>query len=203
MNKNILYFIVAVYSLSLLWIEWQFSQAGVRLYVTDIQGETFFYGIHTTLNMSLLWGTALLFFVSLQCVDRTKDALFFYFALSQVVLFTYLGFDERFLIHEMAGRILQVNDAYLLLLIGFAEVGVLVILGQLLQQSRKALLFLGLASVLFFIMIVIDAKFPAKMQFRLSFEELTKLWASLFLFLFAWEVLMQKVRALKALSSPD
>jgi hypothetical protein len=199
-NKAFLYFIVILYSLSLLWIEWQFSQSGVRLYVTDIKGDVFLYAINTTLNMSLLWGTALLFLVSLQCIDKYKEKMFFYFALSQIVLFVYLGFDERFLIHELAGRILEVNDAYLLLLIGCAEAVILVVIGQLSQKSPKTLLFLGLASVLFLIMILIDAKFPAKMQFRLSFEELTKLWASLFLFLFAWEILIQKIQALKSLS---
>ncbi|WP_353572111.1 hypothetical protein [Candidatus Albibeggiatoa sp. nov. BB20] len=198
MNKAFLYFIVILYSLSLLWIEWQFSQSGVRLYVTDIKGDTFLYAIHTTLNMSLLWGTALLFLVSLQCIDKQKEQLFFYFALSQVLLFIYLGFDERFLIHEMAGRFFEVNDAYLLLLIGCAEAVILLLFGQLRQKSSHTLLFLGLASLLFLIMIVIDAKFPAKMQFRLSFEELSKLWASLFLFLFAWEILMQKIQLLKS-----
>ncbi len=196
MNK--LFFIVTLYSFSLLWIEWQFLQAGVRIYVTDIRGDIFLYGIHTTLNMALLWGTALLFFISLQCIDKNKEKLFFYFAISQVVLFTYLGFDERFLVHEMLGRILGVNDAYLLLLIGCAELIILATLGQLSQQSRKILTFLVLASVLFFIMVIIDAKFPANMRLRLSLEELAKFWSSLFLFLFAWEWLMQKIKALKA-----
>lgn len=196
MNK--VFFIIVLYSLSLLWIEWQFSQSGVRLYVTDIKGDTFFYAIHTTLNMTLLWATALLFVVSIQCIDKNREKLFFYFAISQIILFTYLGFDDRFLIHELAGQILGVNDAYLLLLIGCAEVVILLILGELGQKPRKALIFLGLASVLFFIMIVIDAKFPARMPFRLSLEELTKFWASLFLCLFAWEILLQKIRALSA-----
>jgi len=199
-NKAFLYFIVILYSLSLLWIEWQFSQSGIRLYVTDIKGDVFLYAIHTTLNMSLLWGTALLFLVSLQCIDKYKEKLFFYFALSQIVLFVYLGFDERFLIHELVGRVLGINDAYFLLLIACTEAVILAFFGQLSQKSAKTLLFLGLASILFLIMILIDAKFPAKMQFRLSFEELTKLWASLFLFLFAWEILIQKIQTLKSLS---
>jgi hypothetical protein len=189
--------VVALYSAGLLWIESQYSQAGVRLYVTDIKGDVFWYAIHTTLNMSLLWGTALLFLVSLQCVDIKQEKLFFYFAISQVIVFTYLGIDERFLIHEMLGRVIGINDAYVLLLIGGAEAFILLSIAQLRQKTLNSWLFLGLASVLFLTMVVIDAKFPAKMPFRLSFEELSKLWASLFLFLFAWEVLMQKIQALK------
>ncbi|EDN67519.1 hypothetical protein BGP_5886 [Beggiatoa sp. PS] len=46
-------------------------------------------------------------------------------------------------------------------------------------------------------MVVIDALFPSKMVLRLSLEELTKLWADICLFLFAWEILIHQIRQLK------
>jgi len=52
-------------------------------------------------------------------------------------MFTYLGFDDRFLIHENIGQWLGRNDAYLVLGLGFIEIGLLVWLGNLRQKTKK------------------------------------------------------------------
>ncbi|HHB92423.1 MAG TPA: hypothetical protein ENK59_04325 [Thioploca sp.] len=192
MKYYLIFLIIALYSLLLLLIELQTSQIFVRQFFTDIgQYEIIGYAINTTLSVFLLWATALLFIINLTCVK--KRTVEYWFFVSQIVMFVYLGCDERFLIHESIGKFLGRNDAYLLLGLGLVEVGLLAWLGNLRQKTQLARKFLYIAAVLFFIMVVIDAKFPRDMLLRLSLEELTKLWADIFLFLFAWEIMQQKI----------
>lgn len=132
---------------------------------------------------------------------EVKRCQAYWFYLSQVIMFAYLGFDERFLIHETIGLWLGRNDAYLLLGLGLVEVGLLVLLGNLREKPKTARYFLYSAAVLFAMMVVIDAKFPSQMVLRLSLEELTKLWADVCLVLFAWEILRQHIHRLSANSS--
>jgi hypothetical protein len=196
-SRLFLFLAIAIYSIALLVLEWQTSQPFIRQFVTDIQGDVFFYAINTSFSVFLLWATALLFGVCLLCVDKQQQRQDYFFYLSQILLFTYLGFDERFLFHETIGFWLGRNDAYLLLGLGFIEIGLLVWLGNLRQKPKKALYFLGSAAIFFAIMVVIDAKFPSQMVLRLSLEELTKLWADICLVLFAWEILAAHIRQMK------
>ncbi|EDN67522.1 membrane protein [Beggiatoa sp. PS] len=66
-QRIFLWLLVAAYSIGLLLIEWQTSQLYVRQFVTDIQGDVFFYAINTTVSVFLLWATALLFGLCLFC----------------------------------------------------------------------------------------------------------------------------------------
>lgn len=189
-----LFLLVFLYSLTLITIEWQTSQDFVRQFVTDLgQHKILFYGINTSLSVFLLWATALLFGICLLYVDKVKQQKDYLFYLSQVIMFAYLGFDDRFLIHELIGQWLGRNDAYLILGLGFIEIGLLVWLGNLRQKTKAARFFLYSAAIFFAMMVVIDAQFPSKMLLRLSLEELTKLWADICLALFAWEILKQHI----------
>ncbi len=192
-SRILLFLLLAVYSITLMVTEWQTSQPYVRQFFTDIEGDVFFYAINTSLSVFLLWGTALLFGVCLLCIDKVQQRQAYWFYLSQVIMFTYLGFDERFLIHEHMGLWLGRNDAYLLLGLGLVEIGLLVWLGNLRQKPLAARYFLYTAAVFFAMMVVIDAKFPSQMVLRLSLEDLTKLWADVCLFLFAWKILAQHI----------
>jgi len=193
-----IFILIAVYSLILLITEWQTSQLFVRQFLTDIgQYEIAGYAINTTLSVFLLWATALLFVISLSCVDKKSPEYWFF--ISQIIMFIYLGCDERFLIHESVGKFLGRNDAYLLLGLGIIEVGLLAWLGNLQQKTKLARQFLYTAAILFAVMVVIDAKFPNDMVLRLSLEELTKLWADIFLFLFAWEIMQQQISGNKSI----
>ena len=196
-KQSLFFLIIAFYSLSLLFVEWQYGQPTLRYYMTDIKGDVFFYAINTTLSVTILWITALLFAISTLCVDKVKDKTAYWFYWSQVVMFTYLGFDDRFMIHEFIGAWLGKNDAYLLLGIGLIEVGLLATLGQIKQLPQKARYYLYTAALLFFIMFIIDAKAPDKLLFRLALEDLTKLWAGICLALFAWEILADRIAKLK------
>ncbi|MDM8565766.1 hypothetical protein QUF74_08945 [Candidatus Halobeggiatoa sp. HSG11] len=197
MKYHRIFILIAVYSAVLLTVEWQTSQIFIRQFLTDIgQYEIAGYAVNTTLSVFLLWAIALLFVISLSCVDKKSTEYWFF--ISQIIMFTYLGCDERFLIHENVGRLLGRNDAYLLLGLGLLEVGLLVWLGNLKQKTKLARQFLYTAAILFATMVLIDAKFPKDMVLRLSLEELTKLWADICLFLFAWEIMQQQIRIKKS-----
>jgi hypothetical protein len=85
----------------------------------------------------------------------------------------------------------------LLLGIGIIELVLLFGLGKLHQQPSRARYWLISAAILFALMVIIDAKFPSQMVLRLSFEELTKLWAECCLILFSWEILTGHINQLK------
>jgi hypothetical protein len=198
-SRILLFLLLAVYSFTLMVIEWQTSQDFVRQFVTDIgEDKILFYGINTTLSVFLLWATALLFGICLLCVNKIKERKDYLFYLSQVIMFAYLGFDDRFLIHERIGALLGRNDAYLILGLGLIEIGLLVWLGNLRQKTKAARVFLYSAAVFFAIMVVIDAKFPSQMLLRLSLEDITKLWADICLALFAYEILKQRIAQLSS-----
>ncbi len=187
-----------IYSVILLVVEWQTSQLFIRNFFTDIEGPVPFYAINTTLSVFTLWSTALLFMISALCVDKEQRPTDYWFYLSQTILFSFLGFDDRFLIHEMLGKWLHHNDAYIMLGYGFIEIGLLLALGRLRHKPLSALYFLAAGAGFFAIMVVIDALFPSGLQLRLSLEELSKLWGGICLSLFAWELLWQEIQWLKS-----
>lgn len=193
----ILLIIFLAYCTFLLWIEWQYGQLALRQYVTDLKGEVFFYGVNTTLNLVALWGTALLFSIAILMIDREQAPRIYLFYLSQIIFFSYLGLDERFIIHEKMGLWLEINDAYLLFSLGLVELGLLFLWGQCFQQPFRILFWLYSAAILFAVMVFIDAKLPSNLVWRLAFEELSKLGAGLSLFRFAWEIVVNHIRQLQ------
>ena len=158
-----------------------------------------FYGINTTLTVFLLWATSLLFFVSYVITGKSEYENDKRFYLSQTIVFAFLGFDDRFLIHEKIGETTGINDALLLLIIGVAEVVLILWIGRIMARSREIQLCLLLSSLLFGLMIFIDGFLPPGMLFRLSAEDLSKTWACFFLFLYSWNILMSQI--LKPLSA--
>lgn len=197
-SRLLLWLIVVIYSLTLMAIEVRTSQDYVRHFFTDIEGPVFFYAINTSLSTTSLWLTALLFAVSIVCLDPQQRRHDYWFYWSQVVIFTYLGLDDRFLFHETLGEWLKFNDAYLILGLGLVEIGLLMGWGNLPQRSLTTRRYLYSGAFFFAIMVVIDAKLPARMLLRLSLEDLTKFWACLCLTCFAWEVLIQEINHLKS-----
>jgi hypothetical protein len=102
--RNVIFGLLVVYSAVLIGVELSTSQAFVRNFFTDIEGPVHFYAVNTTLTVALLWGAALLFAVCVVCTEGLPDAAqprWFY--LSQVLMFAFLGFDDRFQFHEWAG----------------------------------------------------------------------------------------------------
>ena len=189
---------LSIYSAVLIMIEVWISQDFARNFFTDITGPVRFYAINTTISVFLLWSTALIFaiIVCLEDSKQKRDDRNFY--LSQILIFAFLGFDDRFLVHEWLGVVLGFNDALILLSVGIMEVVLLLTLGNLRQQRKRTRYYIYLAAFFFILMIVIDGLLPREIVPRLSIEDLAKTWAAAFLFLFSWGICYEKINALKA-----
>lgn len=89
------------YSEVLMAYELSTSQAAVRPFFSDIPlKDERLFGINTTLSTSLLWATGLCFTIALSFSDASTDRKSLLFFASQVVLFGYLGADDRSQGHE-------------------------------------------------------------------------------------------------------
>lgn len=197
MNFRIFLFAaLTFYSITLLFIEVKTSQDYVRNFFTDIQGPVPFYAINTSLSVFLLWAAALVFAVCLLCVDPLKARKERLFYISQIFLFFWLGFDDRFMVHEYLSQ--WVREVYIMSGLGILEVYFLFTLGQLSQQPRPVIFYLFAGAFWTGIMTLADHLFPSGMLFRLSAEDLSKSWGAFCLFLFAWEILRHKIQQLKS-----
>lgn len=204
--SRILTFIVAslaIYSSILIGVELSTSQDFVRHYFTDIQGPVPFYAINTSLSVFFLWATALLFaiaaIVSRWCENPPHT---YWFCLSQVAIFGFLGCDDRFKFHEKMAEILGIGDHYILLATGTAEGLFLVWLGRTALQDRRARNILGLAVSLFAVMLFFDACVPHDMVLRLSLEDLAKTWATFCFWMFGWSILFDQLHQLRSRPLP-
>jgi hypothetical protein len=200
---------LGAYSATLIAVEVRVSQDFADYFFTDITGPVRFYAVNTTLAVFLLWSAALIFAACYVCTHadgRHKKERAFY--LTQILVFGYLGFDDRFLIHEwLGGRLrkvgLELNDATILIGIGALEVVLLLTLGELmgtrLKRNRR---YVYLAALFFALMVAIDSLVSPELIPRLSLEDLSKTWASAFLFMFAWSIYYDKITALKREARP-
>jgi hypothetical protein len=189
--KITLIILFSIYSIVLLILEFKYGQDYIRPYFTDLQREILLYGINTTLNTFLLWGCALIFAI-FWSIKKPEGKLMF-FTISQILIFSYLGFDDRFKFHEIIEQKFNLEDFLILGFIGLCELLFLFWLGEIHKQKRILLLYLAIAGICFFIMQVIDSFFPHEARLRLSFEDLFKVWSSLFLLFFSWKYLLISV----------
>jgi len=199
--KPSFFILLSIYSIVLISIELTSSQDYVDLYFTDIVGPVFFYGVNTTLCTFLLWACALIFAINISFLDKQENRIIqqkqFIFYVSQILLFVYLGVDERFKIHEKVGGFLGVDDSIVLLGLAMIEMVVLIFLGNLRNLSQQAKLSVLIAAVFCALMLFIDGLVPGRLVLRLSFEDLSKTWACVFLLKFAWEISNSHITKLK------
>ncbi len=185
---------LVIYSLVMLAIEANTSQAYVRNYFADIEGEEPFYGINTSISVFFLWATALLFIIShcyLEKSEQNRTRGRFY--LSQIAFFAYLGLDDRFKIHEGIGWRLDIADHYILMVAGVGQLVALVLWGRTTLKERSTFRYLCLGGVLSVAMLAIDALAPEMMFMRLSIEDLCKTWASFFFFCYSWTTMRARL----------
>ena len=209
-SKIILVFLIflSVYSIALVISEMAISRDFARYFFTDITNPALLdstisidsnlfkgflvrlFGINTTLCMLLLWTCSVLFACQLFISDmkRVKS-----FAIIQMLLFGYLALDERFLIHELLGIIVRINDAFILLIIGSVELIVLFCWRDIWQKAKFSGIFLILASFFFFIMVLIDAFIHSGSLPRLAAEDLSKTWACFCLLFFSITVFINQI----------
>jgi hypothetical protein len=210
MNKqfrNLIFLTLGIYSIVLLAVEANTSQDYVRQYFTDITGDVRFYAVNTTLSSFLLFATSLIFAICLTFIRREPNNQREYtFYISQIAVFFYLGFDDRFQIHddlflmEFLGH--KVTHSFLLA-VGMAEIYFLWFYGRLLEQKWDVQRPLLIGVILFGLMFLVDVFEPPKMPLRLSIEDLLKTWANVFFFLFAWAIFTQKLVILKKRVNPE
>lgn len=193
------YLALVFYSLLIIVLELRFGQSYVRNYLTDIKGPVFFFAINTTITTFLLWLIAFIYLLNsnaLRKIDHDNRRV--YYCQLQTLLFIYLGFDERFLLHEKIGGFLKINDALLLSFIALVELFILVKIGRVWKYEFKCLKYLFLAGIFFAIMILIDGLLPSKLLLRLSLEDLFKFWAIYFLFMFSYREYNNELEKLTA-----
>lgn len=201
MKKNYTYFgyfILSIYCAVLIFLEIHTSQDFVRNFFTDIQGDVPFYAVNTSLSVSFLAATSLMFVIVLMTLPDEhihENTIKFY--RSQVVFFAFLACDDRFLIHEFLGHILGINDAFLLLGLGITEISLIILWSDFREWNRNTKNNLYKAALFAALMIVIDGFFPREMIPRLSLEDLSKTWANVFIFSYSWSIFSQNISVLK------
>jgi hypothetical protein len=112
-------------------------------------------------------------------------------------VFGFIGLDDRFMLHELFGGRLGIQDALILLSIGVLEMILLLTLGNLRGRSNESKYYIGAAALFFCAMVLIDGLVPPEAVPRLSLEDLSKTWGDVFLFLFAWSICRDKIHTLK------
>lgn len=148
--RTVILLLAFAYSIFLLCVEWQTSQEFVRHFMTDIEGPVPFYAINTTISTFLLWASALLFAVCLMCAEEANAAIKEkWFFLSQVLIFGFLGCDDRFRFHETLAGELRIGDHFVLLTIAVVEVLCLLSLGGVRVMRSRASPFLAAGCGLF------------------------------------------------------
>ncbi len=177
--------ILAAYSAMLMGIEFRTSQETVRPYFTDIEGDVLFYAVNTTLSSFLLAGTALLLVFAASVVRESegKQQAFF---LSQAMMFAFLAFDDRFLLHERIGYRLGVEDHFVMAVWAAAEIALLALFCRPAYVTAQMARLFGAGAGFFVVMFAIDAFIEADLPLRLSVEDLAKTWGGAMFLAFAW-----------------
>jgi len=195
--------LLVVYTLSLLYAELKYSQGFVRNFFSDEFGPVFLFGINTTLSASLLWATALLFGISGMLLEgkpaQRREKAFY---VSQILMFSYLGLDDRFRLHEYVDQYVPHGETLVLVGAAALEACLLIALGDLKSRPQRTRVYLGIGAVLSAVMLFVDTFLPYDLLLRLSCEDLSKVWAEVFLFLFAFEILRVRIEDLKNRASP-
>lgn len=116
-----------------------------------------------------------------------------FFQYSQVIFFLYLASDERLLIHEKTAAVLGMNDSFLILGLGLVELALLFFFGEVVKQPWRLKGWLLPVCAFFGLMVFVDAFLPERMPGRLALEDLSKIWAIVFLLIYAWKYCMDWV----------
>jgi hypothetical protein len=193
--------LLALYTAALIIVEARFSQDFVRNYFADVIGPRPFYAVNSVLSLCIMVCTGVVFLVNFILADGFRGrGMAPWFYATQVVMFVYFAIDELLMIHELAGYRFGFNDALWILGLGLVEAFLVFRLGELKRMGRRARQFLFTGVILFGSMWIIDAFAPKRAFLRLSFEDLSKLWAIVFFFLWALQICRDRIEALKQAS---
>lgn len=194
---------LAAYSATLLIIELTTSQAYVRPWFTEIDGDVMFYAVNTSLSVALLAGAALLLLFAAAVTEDDpagRDAR--PFLVSQAVMLALFAFDDRFQLHERLGWRLGIGDHFVLLGWAAIEMLLLALFCRPRHLTVRAVVLFCAGSALFLIMLAIDALVPAMTVGRLSVEDLAKTWGGAMMFGFGWETAQFHIRKRSTRAEP-
>ena len=196
--RILLFSLLALYSIALIGLDFIWGQEFVKGFFSDVVtranykvGYAPLFAINTSISVMLLFGTAVLFAVCLGIKRLCLKSTLFH--VSQLGFYLYLAADDRLRFHEWLGRCLGLKDAFVLFGIGMCQLAFLYFLGGVVKQSWRLKRHLIATAVFFCIMVFIDAFMPQEMDGRLAMEDISKLWAVFFLFLYAWYYCMDWV----------
>jgi hypothetical protein len=197
------YGILLIYSAILINLNVRFGDEYVRAYFSDIVpnqkfgiGYQSLFGINTSLTMLFLTGSALLFALCICFGHReNEDWKIVFFQWSQMGIYGYLAMDERLRFHEWGGLRFGIEDAFIILGIGLCEVFLLIALWGIFKRAWRFKSCLYASGAFFGMMVFVDATQKMGIPGRLAFEDLTKLWATVFLFVFSWRYCMDWIGA--------
>jgi hypothetical protein len=202
--RKLVFAALGVYTLAIASIEFFCSAKAVRYFLTDIvstcpdYSHLPLYAINTSLSVFFLWTGAVLFLMAWRSLmpgaAGSREEVFL---ISQMILFCYLGCDDRFLIHEGLSNHLGVKDWMFFGVLGMLEAFFLIRYGKIFCRRRKILQDVVLAGFFFGVMFMTDIVIPYSVPMHLSIEDLAKLWSAFFLFKFAWDTLAEKIDCLK------
>jgi hypothetical protein len=202
--RSFFYPLLIGYTLMVAAVEFFGSQRAARHFLTDIEsrcpefGSWPLYASGTSFSVFLLWAGAVLFLLSRSCLKPSeRNSNEGIFLVSQALMFLFLGFDDRFMLHEGLSDSIGFKDWIFFGILGGLEAGFLLFYGKIFCRGRKALLDIFLAGGFFGLMMFADVLLPYNMILRLSIEDLAKLWSAAFLFKFAWDTCMEKINTLK------
>jgi hypothetical protein len=202
--QRIIFGALGVYTLAIAAVEFFGSQRAARYFLTDVvstcpdYGYLPLYAINTSLSVFLLCAGAVLFLMAWRCLrEQERGGREELFLVSQMLIFFYLGCDDRFMMHEGLSDTIGFKDWMFFGILAVLEGFFLLVPGRLFQRGGKALLSIFLAGGFFGLMMFFDVILPHDMLMRLSIEDLAKLWSAVFLFKFAWDTCAEKIDKLK------
>ena len=153
-------------------------------------------GTSTTLSYTLFIISSVLFLISTYLVKLNKEIenrSEIYFYISQVLIFLYLGIDDRFYFHERLYHHIGVPGDGIIILIGIVELIILFTIGRITERNSSIKNSFYLMCLFAFFMILIDLLVPENMLLRLSLEDLSKTWSAFFVSRFAWLILSENI----------
>lgn len=183
---RILGLLLFAYTVLMISIELGTSQAHVRPYFSDIEGDVLFFAVNTSLSSFLLAGTSLLLAFAIFADGRRLGRQGLLFA-AQAAFCLYMAFDDRFRFHEQLATALQIHDPYIMAAIALLNVAFYLLLFRPSDFTLRMAIALTASAAFFFLMLVFDALIPHDMVLRLSLEDLCKSWSGFFFLYFAWE----------------
>lgn len=191
--------LVSAYCLTLLLTEYFTSTEYAQNFFTEIEGPVMFYGLNTTFTSFFLLATSLIFVLALvmeRHQDYTPEYTKFFF--SQFLIFLYIGLTDRFCFHQIFAfetpfvEALTYSIIFGVFLLTYLTWG----LNFLKHPKISTNLFLSLLFFLF--TAILDSLHLKQIPLATSLTGITKALSCIFIFLFAWDIVLLQIQQLKA-----